>query len=264
MMKIENVSMKFGERQILKDVSFEVKERSITVITGKSGSGKTTLLGIMSGLLKPDGGKVLFGGKNIYRWMDFRRSRFRNKTIGFIFQFFNLLPDLTAFQNIIYPAVINPFSKDIRGQAEYLIQYLGLSHIAGNLPGTLSGGELQRVAIARSIINRPRIVLADEPTGNLDEETANGIIRLFAEIRDRYNISFVIVTHEKEFLDIADAHYHVEEGKLLRMNDRVRPREAGEGARPPKKAAAKSAPAPKKKAAMKKKPGRPAPGKKRR
>ena len=125
MMTIENVSMKFGERQILKDVSFEVKERSITVITGKSGSGKTTLLGIMSGLLKPDGGKVLFGGKNIYRWMDFRRSRFRNKTIGFIFQFFNLLPDLTAFQNIIYPAVINPFSKDIRGQAEYLIQYLG-------------------------------------------------------------------------------------------------------------------------------------------
>jgi lipoprotein-releasing system ATP-binding protein len=219
MMVVEDVSIAFGKRTILESVSLEVKKKTVTVITGKSGSGKTTLLGIMSGLIKPDSGRVLFEGKNIFRWFDFQRSRFRNKKIGFIFQFFNLLPDLTAFQNIIYPAIINPFSRNIRSDANYLIGYLGLEKIADNYPPTLSGGELQRVAIARSLINRPAMVFADEPTGNLDDGTADDIIRLFAEIRDSYGISFVVVTHEKRFVEIADVHYHIEDGKLVRMND---------------------------------------------
>ncbi len=219
MMVVEDVSIAFGKRTILENVSLEVKKQTITVITGKSGSGKTTLLGIMSGLIKPDSGKVLFEGKNIFRWFDFQRSRFRNKKIGFIFQFFNLLPDLTAFQNIIYPAIINPFSRNIRSDANYLIGYLGLEKITDNYPPTLSGGELQRVAIARSLINRPAMVFADEPTGNLDDGTADDIIRLFAEIRDNYGISFVVVTHEKRFVEIADVHYHIDDGKLVKLND---------------------------------------------
>ncbi len=227
MMAVEDVSIAFGRRTILENVSLEIKKQTITVITGKSGSGKTTLLGIMSGLIKPDGGRVLFEGKNIFRWFDFQRSRFRNKKIGFIFQFFNLLPDLTAFQNIIYPAIINPFSRNIRSDANYLIGYLGLEKIADNYPPTLSGGELQRVAIARSLINRPAMVFADEPTGNLDDGTADDIIRLFAEIRDNYGISFVVVTHEKRFVEIADVHYHIENGKLVRMKDGKQDRAAG-------------------------------------
>jgi lipoprotein-releasing system ATP-binding protein len=219
MLVVENVSMSFGERDILKNVNMKIDEKSITVITGKSGTGKTTLLGIMSGLLKPDSGKVLFRGKNIFRWLDFMRSRYRNKKIGFIFQFFNLLPDMTAYQNIIYPAIINPFSKNIRGEADFLVNYLGISHIKNNYPTTLSGGELQRVAVARSIINRPEIVLADEPTGNLDDATADQIISLFSEIKEKYGISFVIVTHEKKFLTIADVHYHLTDGQFTRMDN---------------------------------------------
>lgn len=219
MLVVENVSMSFGEREILKNVNMKIDEKSITVITGKSGTGKTTLLGIMSGLLKPDSGRVLFRGKNIFRWLDFMRSRYRNKKIGFIFQFFNLLPDMTAYQNIIYPAIINPFSKNIRGEADFLVNYLGISHIKNNYPTTLSGGELQRVAVARSIINRPEVVLADEPTGNLDDATADHIIALFSEIREKYGISFVIVTHEKRFLKIADVHYHLTDGQFVRMDN---------------------------------------------
>lgn len=219
MLVVENVSMSFGERDILKNVNMTIGEKTITVITGKSGTGKTTLLGIMSGLLKPDSGRVLFRGKNIFRWLDFMRSRYRNKKIGFIFQFFNLLPDMTAYQNIIYPAIINPFSKNIRGEADFLVNYLGISHIKNNYPTTLSGGELQRVAVARSIINRPEVVLADEPTGNLDDATADQIISLFSEIKEKYGISFVIVTHEKKFLSVADVHYHLTDGQFTRMDN---------------------------------------------
>ena len=219
MLVVENVSMSFGERDILKNVNMTIGEKTITVITGKSGTGKTTLLGIMSGLLKPDSGRVLFRGKNIFRWLDFMRSRYRNKKIGFIFQFFNLLPDMTAYQNIIYPAIINPFSKNIRGEADFLVNYLGISHIKNNYPTTLSGGELQRVAVARSIINRPEVVLADEPTGNLDDATADQIISLFSEIKEKYGISFVIVTHEKKFLSVADVHYHLTDGQFVRMDN---------------------------------------------
>jgi lipoprotein-releasing system ATP-binding protein len=126
---------------------------------------------------------------------------------------------MTAYQNIIYPAIINPFSKNIRGEADFLVNYLGISHIKNNYPTTLSGGELQRVAVARSIINRPEIVLADEPTGNLDDATADQIISLFSEIKEKYGISFVIVTHEKKFLTIADVHYHLTDGQFTRMDN---------------------------------------------
>lgn len=217
MLVVDNVSMAFKDRKILENISFTIPEKSINVIMGKSGSGKSTLLGIMSGLLKPNDGRVLYLGKDIYRWWDFRRSRFRNKSIGFVFQFFNLLPDLTAYQNILYPAALNPFSRNRRKDVDYLIGYLGLEHIIHNYPTTLSGGELQRVAIARAIINKPKIVLADEPTGNLDDDTADQIIALFKDIRDKQGISFVVVTHETRFLNIADAYYRIERGLLQKQ-----------------------------------------------
>ncbi len=216
-MKIENVSAFFGKRRILSDVSLSVPQKSIMALTGKSGSGKSTLLGIMSGLLKPQQGRVLYGDEDIFKWLDFKRSRFRNSHIGFIFQFFNLLPDMTAYQNILYPSTMKIFSKDRRDEAEYLIQHLGLQTIRNQYPSTLSGGELQRVAIARAIINKPRIVLADEPTGNLDETTAAGIVDLFFEISEQYNISFVIVTHDSRIVNRADSHYHIEGGSLIRV-----------------------------------------------
>ncbi len=217
MLVVDNVCMSFKGRKILENINFTVPENSINVIMGKSGSGKSTLLGIMSGLLKPTKGRVLYLGKDIYRWGDFRRSHFRNKSIGFVFQFFNLLPDLTAYQNILYPAALNPFSRNKRKEVDYLIGYLGLEHIIHNYPPTLSGGELQRVAIARAIINKPKIVLADEPTGNLDDDTADQIIALFKDICDKQGISFAVVTHETRFLNIADAYYRIEKGVLQKQ-----------------------------------------------
>ncbi len=217
MLVVDNVCMSFKDRKILENVSFTIPEKSINVIMGKSGSGKSTLLGIMSGLLKPTDGRVLYLGKDIYRWWDFRRSRFRNKSIGFVFQFFNLLPALTAYQNILYPAAINPFSRNRRKDVDYLIEYLGLEHIIHNYPATLSGGELQRVSIARAIINKPRIVLADEPTGNLDDDTADQIIALFKDICNTQGIAFVVVTHETRFLNIADAYYRIDKGLLQKQ-----------------------------------------------
>jgi len=218
MLVVDNVCMSFKDRKILENVNLTIPEKSINIIMGKSGSGKSTLLGIMSGLLKPIGGRVLYLGKDIYRWWDFRRSRFRNKSIGFVFQFFNLLPDLTAYQNILYPTALNPFSRNRRKDMDNLIDYLGLSQIINNYPTTLSGGELQRVAIARAIINKPKIVLADEPTGNLDDDTADQIIALFKDICDTQGISFVVVTHETRFLSIADAYYRIENGSLAKQN----------------------------------------------
>ncbi len=211
---VENVHKSFGDRIILNNVSMKIDEGSISTITGKSGSGKTTLLGIISGLLAPDKGKIFFNNNNIFNWIDFRRSHFRNKKIGFVFQFFNLLPDLTAYENIVYPVIMNPFSRNIKDEAEYLINYLNLFEIKDQYPGTLSGGERQRVAIARAIINKPALILADEPTGNLDDKIANDIIKLFLDINKEYNIAFLIVTHDKRFLKIAQNKYHLESGIL--------------------------------------------------
>lgn len=216
---INNVSTGFGKRTILSHVNLRVPRNTVTAITGRSGSGKSTLLGVMSGLLKPDDGEVLFTGKNIFSWSDLKRSRYRNREIGFIFQFFNLIPDLTAYQNIIYPSSLNLFKRVNHDDARYLINYLGIETIRNQLPSTLSGGELQRVAIARSIINRPRIILADEPTGNLDDSTAADIVNLFFDIKNKYGISFVIVTHDKRIVERADIHYHLEGSRLALIKD---------------------------------------------
>ena len=233
MIEIQHVSMAFGKRAILDDVNLSLEPGTITAITGKSGAGKTTLLGIISGLLKPDSGKVLFEGKNILKWGDFKRSRYRNKEIGFVFQFFNLLPDITSYQNISYPAVVSFFSKtkEIDAEVNALVEQLNIGEIIHNYPTTLSGGERQLVAIARAIINKPRIILADEPTGNLDDLSARGILSLFKKLRDEYNICLIVVTHDPRIVALADGHYHLEDAHLVKKKDRFR---VPEGKTPPK------------------------------
>jgi ABC-type lipoprotein export system ATPase subunit len=216
MVVLDHITTNFGKRIILDDVTLKFKEKTITAITGKSGAGKTTLLGIISGLQKPNKGKVFYKGKNIIHWGDIRRSKYRNREIGFVFQFFNLLPDMTSYQNIVYPARISLFQSknDIDKMARELVHLLDIDEIINNYPTTLSGGERQRVAIARAIINRPRLILADEPTGNLDDQSAKGILALFRKLRDEYGMTIIVVTHDSRIMEMSDVQYHLLNGKF--------------------------------------------------
>ena len=217
LLSVKNVFLSFGKRRILDDVTLDIEEGRIIALTGKSGSGKTSLLGVISGLLDPDSGTVLYKNRNILKWGDFRRSRFRNKEIGFIFQFFNLLSDMTSYQNIRYPTIIRFFSRNVDKEIRALADSLNIREILHQKPMTLSGGERQRVAIARAIINHPKIVLADEPTGNLDVVTAKEIRNLFIRLKTEENMAIILVTHDQKLVDIADEHYHLENGKLVKM-----------------------------------------------
>jgi ABC-type lipoprotein export system ATPase subunit len=214
MLRVEGVGTSLGGRTILEEVSFRVEPRQIVAVTGKSGSGKSTLLGIISGLLEPDSGTVVFDGQDIFRWGDYRRSRYRNREIGFVFQFFNLLPNMNSYQNIVYPAILSMSSRDLKKEVDYLVDYLQLNKIIHQYPATLSGGERQRVAIARAVINNPRLILADEPTGNLDDETSKDIISLFEKLKEKKGISFIVVTHDGRIVRDADRHFHLEDSRL--------------------------------------------------
>lgn len=217
-LSLKEVKKSFNNRSILNDIELEIESHAIISIAGKSGSGKTTLLSIMSGLLKPDSGKVIYRGNDIYKWADFTRSKYRNKKVGFIFQSFNLLSEYTVYQNIIYPAMLNSSTRDINKQANYLIDYLGIDNIRNQLPATISGGEKQRAAIARAMINNPEIILADEPTGNLDDKTGKSIFSLFKDIRDKYNILFVIATHDKYIIKNSDCKYNLNDSYISSAN----------------------------------------------
>lgn len=211
---LDEISISFGTREILKSVSLSADTGSIIAITGKTGSGKTTLLGITAGMLKPESGSVAYRGHDIYRWSDFKRSRYRNRNIGFVYQSFNLLPHLTASQNIVYPALINHKMRDISGHLKYLVEYLELQECRDQLPAALSGGEKQRVTLARAVINSPEIVLADEPTGNLDERTVKRIFALFQDLRER-GVIVLVATHDRHIIRNANSRFHLEEGKLI-------------------------------------------------
>lgn len=214
LLDLKNISLSFGKRIILDDVSFNVQKGEIIAITGKSGTGKTSLLGIISGLLQPDRGEVLYKDSDILKWRDFKKSDFRNKKIGFVFQFFNLLPDLSAYENIRYPSLKRFFPKDVHKEITDIAEILGISSILKQKPVTLSGGERQRVAIARAVINKPALLLADEPTGNLDVVTAVEIKNLFSDLKEKRGISIILVTHDQNLIKIADRQYHLENGRL--------------------------------------------------
>jgi putative ABC transport system ATP-binding protein/lipoprotein-releasing system ATP-binding protein len=207
----------FIDGQIFKavdNVSFSVQTGEMVSIIGHSGSGKTTLLSLIGGLTKPDAGEVLIDNINIWSMNDDAMSAFRNKKISFIYQFASLIPTLTALENIMLPTAFGEYTADMQTYAEELISLVGLRGKSNAYPSHLSGGQQRRVAIARAFINQPEIVLADEPTGDLDEETEVEIIRLFQDMNEKKKITFLIVTHNKEIASETKRQFSMSNGAL--------------------------------------------------
>ena len=219
MIKATNIHKSYNDLHVLKGVDIAIKESEIISIVGASGAGKTTLLQILGTLDKPDykGDTTLeINGQSIKDLNDKALAKFRNKHIGFIFQFHQLLPEFTALENVCIPAFINNTPKDeAEKRAKELLDYLGLSDRIDHKPNSLSGGEQQRVAVARALINQPNIIFADEPSGNLDSESAEQLHQLFFKLRDEFQQTFVIVTHNQELANMADRKLTMVDGKIL-------------------------------------------------
>ena len=211
----ENISKTFNQIQVLKNVDIKVENGKIVSIFGKSGAGKSTLLYILSSLDKPDQGEVLFDGTKISQLYGDHLSEFRNKKIGFVFQFHNLLDDFDAYENICMPGYVSGEDEgSIKKRADELLIELDLIDRKNHKPSELSGGEQQRVAIARALINSPKIIFADEPTGNLDKENSQNFINFIKKLNKKYNQTFVIVTHNKNFMGISDYSYTLSRGEI--------------------------------------------------
>jgi lipoprotein-releasing system ATP-binding protein len=216
MIEVKSIKKSFGELEVLHGVSLSVAEGEIVSIVGASGAGKSTLLQIMGSLMAADGGEVVIDGVSLESLSDDELSEFRNKGIGFIFQSYHLLPEFSALENVMMPMLIAGVKrKDADSRARELLEMVAMTHRAEHKPSALSGGEQQRVAIARALANRPAVVLADEPTGNLDTETRNDIQRLFFELRERTGQTFVIVTHDSALADDADRKIVMKDGEIL-------------------------------------------------
>ena len=215
MLKGNNISKSFGDVKVLNNINLEFKLGNIISIFGGSGAGKSTLLYILSTLEKPDLGSVEFKEKNLISLSGDDLSKFRNENIGFVFQSHNLLSEFNVFENICIPGYVSKDkSRGVEERANQLIKDLGIQDKSKNMPNQLSGGEQQRVAIARSLINSPDIIFADEPTGNLDETNSKKFISLIKKLNKKYKKTFVIVSHNKEFLKISDHSYELINGKL--------------------------------------------------
>ena len=197
------------------DVSLEIEKAEMVSIVGHSGSGKTTLLSLIGGLTRPDKGEVEIDGISLWSMNDNQLSRFRNQKISFIYQFASLIPTLTVYENIILPTAFGNLSDDTAERAQALLERVGLAKQSRYYPAQLSGGQQRRVAIARAFINRPAVLLADEPTGDLDEDTENEIMGLFADLNSRENITFVIVTHSSEIASRAGRTLQMKDGRLI-------------------------------------------------
>ncbi|MES2622116.1 MAG: ABC transporter ATP-binding protein [Bacteroidota bacterium] len=216
MLEAANIRKKYDTLEVLKGVSLQVKQGEIVSLVGPSGAGKSTLLHIVGTLDKPDGGKVTIQGKEIFRENEKELAAFRNKSLGFIFQFHHLLPEFTALENICIPAYIaGKGKKETETKALELLAMLNLSHRTSHKPSELSGGEQQRVAVARALINNPALILADEPSGNLDTNNARDLHKLFFDLRDQLNQTFIIVTHNEELANMADRTIHMKDGIIV-------------------------------------------------
>lgn len=216
MIKAEKITKSFGALQVLKGIDLQIETGKIHSIVGASGAGKTTLLQILGTLSKPDSGKILFGGKNIAGFSDREISAFRNSQIGFVFQFHHLLPEFTALENVCIPAFIAKKTKaEAERKAMELLGYLGLINRKEHKPSELSGGEKQRVAVARALINSPAVVLADEPSGNLDSENRKELHELLFRLRDDFGQTFIIVTHDDNFAERSDQIFHIKDGVIV-------------------------------------------------
>jgi len=203
-----------GSLEILKNINFTVYEGEFLVIQGPSGAGKSTLLHIVGGLDNPTKGRVYFKGANIYDLDENTRSLFRNSKVGFVFQFFHLLPELNAMENVLLPGILKSWweKKKSLNHARTLLERLGLKNRLTHRPDALSGGEQQRVAIARALINKPQLLLCDEPTGNLDSENGKNILRLLNELNMHQNITIIMVTHDKDIATVASRILHLRDG----------------------------------------------------
>lgn len=216
MIKVTNICKHFGDLEVLRNVSLEVREGEIVSIVGASGAGKTTLLQIIGTLLAADSGEVEIKGVKLSTLDEKRLAAFRNQSIGFVFQFHNLLPEFTALENVAMPALIaGADRKDAFARASELLSTVGLSERATHKPSQLSGGEQQRVAIARALINRPAVLLADEPTGNLDTRNRDDIQRLLFEVREKFGQTIIMVTHDEQLAATADRRVVMSDGEIL-------------------------------------------------
>ena len=217
MIELQNITRSFGTLQVLKGISLNIERGEVVSITGPSGAGKTTLLQIMGSLDKPDGGRVLYNGQDITRMNEKELSAFRNKHIGFVFQFHQLLPEFTALENITIPMLIaGQGMRQANARAKELLGLLGLADRADHKPSELSGGEKQRIAVARALANQPDVILADEPSGSLDTRNKEELHNLFFSLREKIGQTFVIVTHDETLATMTDRTIRLLDGSIVK------------------------------------------------
>ncbi len=218
MIQIRNINKSYDTLQVLRDINLDINDGEIMSIVGPSGAGKTTLLQIIGSLDRPDSGSVAYDGDNIMAMRDDRLARFRNRNIGFVFQFHQLLPEFSVLENVAMPALIGGENRaEAFARAKKLIAYLGLSERTDHRPAQLSGGERQRAAVARALINSPRVVLADEPSGSLDSHNRTELHRLFFDLRRDMGQTFVIVTHDESLAADTDRIVHMQDGVITEI-----------------------------------------------
>jgi len=215
MIRLRNITKSFGSLQVLKGINLDIQQGEIVSIVGPSGAGKTTLLQIMGTLDKADAGSVEIDGVQVGNLSQTKLSRFRNQKIGFVFQFHQLLPEFSALENVMIPAFIGGMGKkEARQRAEELLRFMNLSDRAHHKPNELSGGEKQRVAVARALVNAPSVVMADEPSGSLDSKNKQELHQLFFDLRQQFGQTFVIVTHDEELARLTDRTIHMRDGVI--------------------------------------------------